>query len=128
MNKWQIICPIAALLVVGMVMAVVATRTQHRGIIIAASSSIGHDLITATNSSHLVRVNPFLRSRLSHLLGSPTHVAAVLPGDTPAPAGDGQACSRLVLTNNAGQRLLIRLRQAGGSGMFDVVGFQSLSD
>ena len=31
-------------------------------------------------------------------------------------------------TNNAGQRLLIRLREAGGTGMFDVVGFRSLSD
>jgi hypothetical protein len=127
MNKWQIICPVAALLVVGMVMAVVATRGQRRGIIIAASSSIGHDLITVTNSSHLVRLGPHLRARLSELLGSQTHVAAVLPGDAPAPDGDGQACSRLVLTNNAGQRLLIRLRQADRSGMFDVVGFRSSS-
>ena len=125
MNKWQIICPVATMLVVGMVMAVVATRGQYRRIIIAASSSIGHDLITVTNSSRLVRLGPHLRARLSELLGSPTHVAAVLPGDAPRPDGDGSACSRLVLTNNAGQRLLIRLRQAGGSGMFDVVGFRS---
>jgi hypothetical protein len=127
MNKWQIICPVAALLVFGMVMAVVATRGQHRGIIIAASSSIGHDLITVTNSSRLFRLRPHLRTRLSELLGSPTHIAAVLPGDEQPPTGDGSACSRLVLTNNAGQRLLIRLRQANRSGMFEVVGFQSLS-
>lgn len=125
MNKWQIICPVAAMLVGVMAMAVVATRTQHRGVIIAASSSIGHDLITDTNSAHLVRLGSHLRAQLSQLLGSPTHVAAVFPGDEPPPTGDGSACSRLVLTNNAGQRLLIRLRQADRSGMFDVVGFRS---
>ena len=124
MNKWQIICPVAALLVGGMVAGFVAVRGQHRGVIVAASSSIGRDLISTTNSTHLVRVNPYLRARLSQLLGSPTRVAAVLPGDEPPPAGDGMACSRLVLTNNAGQRLLIRLRQADRSGMFDVVGFR----
>ena len=87
MNKWQIICPIAAMLVFGTVMAVVATRAQHRGIIIAASSTIGHDLITATNSAHLQRVNPYLAAQLSRLLSSPTHVAAVLPGDEPSGGG-----------------------------------------
>jgi len=62
MNKWQIICPVAAMLVGVMAMAVVATRTQHRGVIIAASSSIGHDLITDTNSAHLVRLGSHLRA------------------------------------------------------------------
>jgi hypothetical protein len=128
MNKWQIICPVAAMLVGVMVMAVVATRTQHRGIIVAASSSIGHDLITTTNSARLVRVSPFLRARLSQLLGSPTQIAAVVPGDAAQPIGDGSACSRLVLTNTAGQRLLIRLRQADSSGMFEVAGFRDLRE
>ena len=128
MNKWQIICPVAAILVGGMVMAVVGVKAQHRGIIVAASRSIGHDLITDTNSARLARINPFLRTRLSQLLGSPTHVAAVLPGDAPQPQGDGMACSRLVLTNSAGQRLLIRLRQADRSGMFEVVGFRDLTE
>ena len=124
MNKWQIICPVVALLVGGIVAVNIAARSQRRGIIIAASSSLGHDLITSTNSAHLIRVNPFLRAKLSRLLGSPTHVASVLAGDSPKPDGDGSACSRLVLTNNAGQRLLIRLRQAGGAGMFEVVDFR----
>ena len=122
MNKWQIICPVAALIVAGMVVAVVAVKAQRRGIIIAASSSIGHDLITATNSSRLVYVSPYLKAQLSTLLGSPTRVGAVLSGDEPN--GGGMACSRLVLTNSAGQRLVIRLRQEGGFGMFEVVGFR----
>jgi hypothetical protein len=126
MNKWQIICPVVALLIAGTVAVNVAARSQHRGVIIAASSSLGHDLITETNSARLVRMSPFLRTKLSQLLGSPTHVAAVLSGDLPRPDGDGSACSRLVLTNSAGQCLVIRLRQADRSGKFDVVGFRDL--
>ncbi len=126
MNKWQIICPIVALLVGGIIAVNVAARSHRRGVVIAASSSLGHDLITGTNSARLVRVSPFLRAKLAQLLGSPTQVATVLAGDLPRPDGDGSACSRLVLTNNAGQCLLIRLRQADRSGRFEVVGFRDL--
>jgi hypothetical protein len=126
MNKWQIICPVAALIIGGLVALTIVVRSQQRGIIVAASSTVAHDLITLTNSQHLVRVNPYLRDQLSRMLASPAHVAAVLPGDEPS--GGGMACSRLVLTNNAGRGLLIRLRQSDRSGMFDVVGFRSLSD
>jgi hypothetical protein len=127
MNKWQIICPVAALVVAAMVIGVVAKRSQHRSVISMASRSLGSELIAATNSPHLVRMSPYLRARLEQLLSSPTHVASVLPGDEAPPIGDGSACSRLVLTNNAGQRLLLRLREAAG-GRFEVVGFRSLSD
>jgi hypothetical protein len=122
-NKWQIICPVAAMLLYVMVARVVAQRRMRQGIITTQSFAIGHDLITATNSSHLVRVSPFLTAQLSKLLGAPTQVATVLSGDEPR--ADGMACSRLVLTNAAGQRLLIRLREAGGQGMFEVVGFST---
>jgi hypothetical protein len=127
MNKWQIICPVAALLVAAVVMGVVARRGQHRDIVQMASRSLGAELISATNSPRLVRMSPFLKARLEKLLASPTQLAAVLTGDAPPPVGDGSACSRLVLTNAAGHRLLIRLREAG-SGMFEVVGFRNLSD
>ena len=123
MNRWQIICPLTAVLVFGMVMVVVATKARHRAVITGASLAIANDLITATNSPHVLRVNPYLAAQLSKLLGSPTHIAAVLSGDEPS--GGGMACSRLVLTNAAGQRLLIRLRQAGRPGTFEVVGFSS---
>jgi hypothetical protein len=109
MNKWKIIGAIAALLIAGLVALTVAVKSQHRGVITAASRSIASDLIAATNSSHLVHMSPFLRARLARLLGSPSHLASVFMGDAPPPVGDGSACSRLVLTNNAGQRLLIRL-------------------
>jgi hypothetical protein len=126
MNKWQIICPVAALLVGGMIALIVAAKGQHRTVITGASLSIANDLITTTNSTRLVRVSPYLTAQLSRLLGSPTHLATVLLGDEPS--GGGMACSRLLLTNSTGQRLVIRLREAGGSGMFEVVGFRNLSE
>ena len=128
MNKRQIICLVVAMLVLGLVVALLVVRSQNRGLIRAASLSIGQDLIRTTNSTHLVRVGPYLRAQLSDLLASPTRVATVLLGDARSPDGDGSACSRLVLTNKAGHRLLIRLRRADRTGMFDAVGFRVGSD
>jgi hypothetical protein len=127
MNKWQIICPVAALLVAGMVAGIIVVRDQHRGVIIAASRSLGSDLVAATNSSRLVRLSPHLRAQLGELLASPTRVSSVLAGDVPPPAGDGSACSRVILTNAAGRQLLIRLRDEG-AGRFEVVGFRNLAE
>jgi hypothetical protein len=70
MNKWKIIGAIAALLIAGLVALTVAVKSQHRGVITAASRSIASDLIAATNSSHLVHMSPFLRAR-----GSPGYWA-----------------------------------------------------
>jgi hypothetical protein len=73
-------------------------------------------------------VGPHLKAQLSELLRSPTRISTVRLGDAPPPAGDGKACSRLVLTNKAGQRLLIRLRQVDRPGMFEVLGFRNISE
>ena len=128
MNKWQIICPAVAMLVVGLVFGIIAVRGQHRGFISVASRSIGGDLITGTNSSRLVRIGPDLHACLSALLAARAQVANVRLGDDPSPIGDGTACSRLVLTNDLGQGLLIRLRPADQSGKFQVLGFRSILD
>jgi len=126
MNKWQIICPVVAILVVGLVLGMVAMRAEHRGFIIVASRSIGGELIASTNSSHLVRIGPDLQSRLSDLLSVRTDIADVVLGDEPSPFGDGTACSRLVLTNDVSRGLLVRLRPAEQSGMFHVLGFRTV--
>ncbi len=128
MSKWQIICPVVAILIAGLGSGITAVRGQHRGFISVASRSIGGDLIATTNSPHLVRIGPGLQARLSELLSVRTHVAEVLLGDEPSPFGDGTACSRLVLTNDAGRGLLIRLRPAEQSGMFHVLGFRAVSE
>ena len=126
MNKWQIICPLVVIAVAGLTFGVIHERGEHRSFISVASHSIGSDLIVATNSSHLVHIGPDLHTRLSELLGTRAQVSTVLLGDDPSPIGDGSACSRVVLTNDVGQGLLIRLRQADQPGIFYVLGFRRL--
>jgi hypothetical protein len=128
MSRWQTICTIVAILLAGLFFGHIAIKDQQRGFINVASRSIGHDLITTTNSSHLVGVGPELRIRLSELLASRTGIADVLPGDEPPPFGDGTACSRLVLTNNSGEGLLIRLRPTKDSDFFRMIGFRRISE
>jgi hypothetical protein len=128
MNKWQIICPVVAMIIAVMTIGVITGGSERRSFIGMASRSIGQDLIHATNSSHLVRVGPDLQERLAGLLGLPTHISTVLFGDEPPPNGNGGACSRLVLTNTAGQGVLIRLQQADNPGMFRILGFQSVTN
>ena len=128
MNKWQIICPVVTFLIAGIVFGVIFSANQHRSFISVASHTIGRDLITSTNSSHLDTLDPDLQDRLSRLLSTPTRVAEVILGDEALPYGDGSACSRLVLTNQTGQALLIRLRQIGGPGIFHILGYRSIPD
>ena len=126
MNKWQIICPLVAMAIAALVFLRIASRGQHRAYIVAASDNIGRDLIVSTNSPHLVRVGPDLTARLGELLSATTHVAAVSLGDAPAPFGDGRACSRVVLTNEQGRGISIRLCRANVRGKFNVLGYQTV--
>jgi hypothetical protein len=134
MNKWRIICPLVAILVALLVFGAIQGRKEHRYFISMATGSIGNDLIAGTNSSALVpRPNDngmllHLQGRLSDLHSSPLHIAAVLLGDEPRPTGDGSACSRLVLTNEAADGILIRLRQAKTGGNFEVLGYLQVSE
>lgn len=126
MNKWQIICPLAALALVSVPAAIGLLRQPtlaHRGYVKGQTHTIGLDLCRSTNSARLVRMPPALRDRLSHFLRSPAGVAGVSLGDEPAPLGDGTACSRLVLSNASGARFTVRLRQEPGPEHFYVLGF-----
>src|SRR5258705_13718669 len=102
MNKWQIICPLVALLITALTFRIIQARGEHRNFITAASYTIGGDLIARTNSSHLVHIGPHLQSLLSELIGAPTHALNVLLGDEPWPFGNGTDCGRLWLTNDLG--------------------------
>ena len=128
MNKWQIICPVVAIAVVAVVMALNHARKGRDYFILMATYSVGRDIVATTNSSHLIRIGPELHARLSELLVSPTHIATVLLGDEPSPIGDGRACSRLVLTNEVAEGVVIRLRQADTPGTFHVLGFLRATD
>jgi hypothetical protein len=102
-------------------------RGERRSFLLVASRSIGQDIIAATNSTHLVRIAPDLQSRLSELLSAHTQVADVLLGDEPSPFGDGTASSRLVLSNDVGRALMIRLRPSE-TGKFEILGFRMISE
>ncbi len=108
------------------VIASVIARKQRRGFIVTASTSIARELIASTNSTHLVRPGPELTTKLGELLSAPTRIASVRLGDVPAPFGDGKAGSTVVLTNDRGFGVAIRLGHRDGSGKFDVLGYQSL--
>src|SRR6266496_176133 len=123
MNKSQIICPVVAMMLTAFVFGLFGIRGQRRAAILVASYSIGRELITSTNSSHLVSVGPEMQAHLSGLLNATTRVSTVvLLGDEPRPIGDGRACSRLILTNDAGHGLVVRLRQEPGTKVFNVLG------
>src|SRR5438105_4317394 len=113
MNKWQIICPVVAIAIFALVTAMIHGRKERDHFIQMKTYGVGRDIIETTNSSHLTEIPPGLQARLSELLVSPTHIATVLLGDEPSPIGDGSAGSRLALTNEIADGVVIRLRQAG---------------
>ena len=126
MNKSQVIAPLVALVVAGVILALYQGRKHHRYFVNARSRQIGSDLIQRTNSVLLVQIGSGLREQLSQLLGSPTGVAEIRIGDEPAPIGDGSADSRLLLTNEQGKSLGIRLRQNADPEKFHVLGYWNL--
>ena len=134
MNKWQIICPLVAIAITiaiaVTVLGVISGRNQQRYYIHAQTEMIGNELIAAANSPRLTEKGSTLKDLkgwLATFLASPSGVAEVLLGDEPFPRGDGAACSRLILTNAAGQRLLIRLRQELEPERFQVLGYVTTS-
>jgi hypothetical protein len=128
MNKWQIICPVAVIILAVMFLLMRHHQPEQPTDVLAQTQMIGQDLASTTNSSRLSRITPILRQRLSDLLSSPSSVAEAVLGDEPAPVGDGNACSHLVLSNAAGARIGIRLAPEPGSDKFYVLGFRTIAD
>ncbi len=128
MNKWQIICPLVAMAIVGVVFAIVSGSNHHRYYVYAQSRMIGEELVATTNSARLVHIGSGLQKRLSEFLVSPAGVAEVLLGDEPSPIGDGAACSRVIVSNAVGGRLGIRLRQDAKPERFHVLGFWTITE
>jgi hypothetical protein len=122
MNKTQIIAPLVALAIAGIVFAFIHGRNQHRYFVLSQTDQIGRDLISTTNSSRLVRIGPDLQQKLADFLASPARVKSVLWGDDSS-VGDGKATSRVILGNAKQEQLTIRLRQEPGSDKFHVLGY-----
>jgi hypothetical protein len=127
-NKWQIICLLVAIAIVGVVFALVSGSRHNRYHVYAQARMIGEELSTTTNSSRLVQLGPGLRQRLSDFLISPSGLAEVQLGDEPPPIGDGSACSRVILSNAVGGRVGIRLRQDSQPERFHVLGYWTITE
>jgi hypothetical protein len=110
------------------VVAIIAVLFIHlyarrRHDLLTRCMSIGEDLVTHTNSPHLVTIGPSLQAELTALLSSKTHVSKVRLGDEPR-LGDGRASARLILTNEKGAAIGIRLRKEKfRSNRFHVLGY-----
>ena len=125
MNKWQIICPLAAMAIIALLLAWGQGSAHTRYYLTTQGRQIGLDLVKTTNSPQLVRLGVGLEGRLSSLLVTNAGVDQVLLGDEPSPIGNGKASCRLILTNAAADSLGIRLR--ADSGKFHVLGYYSVT-
>ncbi len=86
---------------------------ERRYVMLVVSMSVGADLVHTNYSRSLTGVTPELQADLNRVLASPTR-CIVRSGDERPPLGDGQAYTRLLLTNEAGQVLTLRLRPEYG--------------
>lgn len=126
MNKRLIAWLILVLAILGAIAAVITMKNRLGAsdqMVTSRTYQIGQDLIAKANSPQLAGMPPGLAGQLSNLLGSPTHVSAVLLGDEPPPVGDGSACSRLILTNQRAKGLELRLCSAQDPSKFRVMGY-----
>ena len=121
-------------LTVGILVAIVgfsimsAGSRAHRYAITVHTISVGRNLIDMTNSTSLVDAVPGFRADLAALLTSSTRIESVLSGDEAPPLGDGSACSRLILKNDRGQALSLRLHEEAESGRFRLLGYRKITE
>jgi hypothetical protein len=117
----------AILIVVAGAWFAARAKQERRDLVLALSMSVGADLVHSTNSQALTGVSAALQSDIKIVQASPTR-AIIQPGDDDPPLGDGHAQARLVLTNEAGQTLTLRLRRESepGTGLrkFRVLGYR----
>jgi hypothetical protein len=103
------------------------TKEERQDLMLAISMSVSADLVHGTNSQVLTGVTAELQSDIKLIHASPTR-AMIQPGDEDPPVGDGRAQARLVLTNEVGQALTLRLRPEAdpstGLRKFRVLGYR----
>jgi hypothetical protein len=124
-RKWEIICPVAAILLTAVIFAVIHFRNEQRGLRLMMAQQIGEDLIASKDSKFVVRVGDGLRAKLSEYTAGHAKVTDVRVGDDPSPIGNGSASNCVILSNDAGGVLSIRLKPAG-NGKFHILGFVTL--
>jgi hypothetical protein len=117
---------VAILVVVASAWLAARAKQERRDLMLVLSMSVGADLVHGTNSQALTGVTPELQSDLKLIHASPTQ-AIIQPGDDDLAVGD-RARARLVLTNDVGQTLTLRLRPESdpstGLRKFRVIGYR----
>lgn len=106
-------------------------KQRQRDLMLALSLSVGTDLVHKSGSQALTGVTPELEAALKEMHSSPTQ-AVIQPGDDDPAFGGGRAQARLVLTNEAGKTLTLRLRSESdpntGLQKFRVLGYRKTED
>lgn len=123
MNKTQIITPLIALAIAALVFGISLARSQHRSYVSSRALAIGYELLSTTNSIHLVGLDPELQGKLSQFLVATGALISVAYGDTAPPVGDGSALVRVFLKNSKEELLGLRLRPNAQSDKFEILGY-----
>lgn len=106
-----------------LVLYVVANRIVIGNILARRDAGIlAHDLVTRTNSKHLIQVPAEFQEKLSTFLASTGKLSRVTKGDVPTDRGTREAEWCIWLTNAAAELLVVRLKEAG-EGKFEYMGF-----
>lgn len=127
MNKWQLICPVAAVVLVLLLASPIyvrRVRMQRRDAITWGAICAGRDLQLQTNSTLLVSMPPRLEQALKEFLTTPSaYLDTIRFGDEPPPIGDGTATHRVYIRNFKEDSIALRLRYEPKLKKFHVLGF-----
>ena len=124
MNKQQIICLLVAMVILAAVVAMISSRNHRRHWLQANVTALAHELVTSTNSTHLLETPNSLEDCLARLLTAPAGVEHVLLGDDDSRTSGRRASARVILTNASHQSLTLRLRAESDATKFSVLSFE----
>ena len=119
MNKWQIICPLAAMGLVAIALGFRHAGSHTREDLFAAASLVGDDIARSTNSERITDDGPALKSNLLQFLAVPAKCGGVRP-ETP---DEGKPTAVVSLVNEAGDRFDLHLRWEAKLRKFALMGY-----
>ena len=126
MNKWQIICPIAAMLLFVLALDFLFHRNIERVSYLIEASFVGRDLITTTNSDRITSTPPEFKRALAAFLASPAKSAGIRRHS--AEAGHPETPIATVILAKKRERLAITLRWQPNLRKFDLITFTNQPD
>ncbi len=77
MNKWQIICPVCAMLLFALSLGFIAMRSNSNEVYLAMASHVAVELVGTTNFDLISPMPPDLKSNLASFLASPARLASL---------------------------------------------------